>query len=105
MILRILSQPSSDVEIRGSVSSSPSRVHFTSASDRLTVTFRSTLCPHCDLTGGTQVGDRTFLGSGARLIPGTRVGDDALVGAGAVVMRTVKDGQRVFGNPARVFTS
>ena len=65
----------------------------------------TTLCPHCDLTGGTQVGDRTFLGSGARLIPGTRVGDDALVGAGAVVMRTVKDGQRVFGNPARVFTS
>ena len=37
------------------------------------------------------------------ILPGHSVGNDALVGAGAVVMRDVKPGQHVFGNPARAF--
>jgi acetyltransferase-like isoleucine patch superfamily enzyme len=35
-------------------------------------------------------------------VPGKSIGDFSYVGAGAVVIRSVKDGQKVFGNPARV---
>ncbi|MFQ3270760.1 MAG: acetyltransferase-like isoleucine patch superfamily enzyme [Lentimonas sp.] len=35
------------------------------------------------------------------MVPGKSVGDFAYVGAGSVVIRSVKDGQKVFGNPAR----
>lgn len=60
----------------------------------------STLSGHCDVTGNAQIGEGTLLGSGARILPGKSVGADALVGAGAVVIRSVGDGQKVFGNPA-----
>lgn len=63
----------------------------------------STISAHCDLTGYTQLGKGVFLGSGARIIPGKSVGDGGVVGAGSVVIRSVASGQKVFGNPARVF--
>ncbi len=63
----------------------------------------STISGHCDLTGHTRLGHSVFLGSGVSILPGKSVGDGALVGAGSVVIRSVKAGQKVFGNPARVF--
>ena len=63
----------------------------------------STISAHCDLTGHTTLGEGVFFGSGARIIPGKSVGDGAVVGAGAVVIRSVGTGEKVFGNPARVF--
>jgi sugar O-acyltransferase (sialic acid O-acetyltransferase NeuD family) len=62
----------------------------------------ATVSGHCDLTGNTRYGVGAFLGSGVRIIPGKSVGEFAYVGAGSVVIRAVKDGQKVFGNPARV---
>lgn len=59
-----------------------------------------TLSGHCDVTGNVEIGEGTLLGSGARILPSKTVGADALVGAGAVVIRSVGDGQKVFGNPA-----
>ena len=35
---------------------------------------------------------------------GLEVGKDAYVGIGSVVIRDVKEGTKVFGNPARVFS-
>jgi sugar O-acyltransferase (sialic acid O-acetyltransferase NeuD family) len=63
----------------------------------------ATISGHCDLTGNTRYGTGAFLATGARIIPGKAVGDFAYVGAGAVVIRSVAAGQKVFGNPARVF--
>lgn len=60
----------------------------------------ATISGHCDLTGNTRYGVGAFLATGARIVPGRRVGDYAYVGAGSVVIRSVKDGQKVFGNPA-----
>ena len=62
-----------------------------------------TISAHCDLTGHTQLGRGVFMGSGARIIPGKSVGDHAVVGAGSVVIRSVANKQKVFGNPAREF--
>lgn len=60
----------------------------------------ATVSGHCDLTGGSSLGEGAFLGSGARILPMKRVADWSYVGAGSVVIRSTKRGQRVFGNPA-----
>jgi len=61
----------------------------------------ATISGHCDLTGNTRYGVGAFLATGVRIVPGKCVGDFAYVGAGSVVIRSVKDGQKVVGNPAR----
>lgn len=63
----------------------------------------STISAQCDLTGGVVVGESVFMGSRASIIPGKKVGSAATVGAGSVVIRSIPDGAKVFGNPAREF--
>ena len=61
----------------------------------------STLSGHVDITGFAKIGNRVAIGSHACILPGVSVGNDAVVGAGSVVIRTVKEGHTVFGNPAK----
>lgn len=56
---------------------------------------------YVDITGCCQIGKKVFLASGCRMTPSTRIGDGAYVGIGSVVLRSVKAGAKVFGNPAR----
>lgn len=53
-----------------------------------------------DITGYTRIGKRTFWGSGSRSLPHSRIDDDATIGVASVVLRRVKAGDTVFGNPA-----
>lgn len=62
-----------------------------------------TLSSQVDLCGRVVLGDRVFIGSGARVLPGVQVGDDAYIGAGSVVVKDVAPGARVFGNPAKAY--
>ena len=57
---------------------------------------------HCDITGHTQIGKKVFVGGGAGTLPKAKIEDDAYIGAGSVVLKKVKAGTKVFGNPARV---
>jgi len=61
----------------------------------------STLSAHVDLTGGVQVEECVFFGSGARVLPNLRIGMGARIGAGAVVVRGVPPGAVVFAPPAK----
>lgn len=47
------------------------------------------------------LGDRVFLGAGARVLGGITLGDDAVVGANAVVLSDVPAGATAVGIPAR----
>lgn len=49
-----------------------------------------------------ELGDRVFVGSGARILGGIHVGDDAVVGANAVVIQDIPDGATVVGIPAKI---
>ncbi len=48
-----------------------------------------------------KVGSGVFMGDSARVAPHVEVGDDAYVGIGSVVVKDVRAGEKVFGNPAR----
>lgn len=58
--------------------------------------------PKLHILGRIRVGDDSFVGQGAILLPGVTVGARCVVGAGAVVREDVPDGSVVLGNPARV---
>ena len=47
------------------------------------------------------VGDRVFVGIGARVLGGITIGDGASIGANAVVLHDVEPGRTVVGIPAR----
>ena len=60
------------------------------------------LGPASALAGGVTVGERAFLGVGARAIPGVTIGADTIVGAGGVVVRDLPDGVLAIGVPAKI---
>lgn len=51
------------------------------------------------------VGEQSWIGAGAILLPGATVGARAMIGAGAVGTGTVPEGMVAVGNPARVIRS
>lgn len=50
--------------------------------------------------GFSELGECSVLNPKAVVLPHKKVGNNALVGAASVVIRNVKDGERVYGNPA-----
>ena len=54
------------------------------------------------ISGNVVINTKSFIGTGAILIPGITIGKEATVGVGAVVLKNVKDGCTVFGNPAKI---
>ena len=50
---------------------------------------------------GVEVGDEVCIHTGAIINHNVRIGNGAIVGAGSFVIRDVKDGVTVYGNPAR----
>ncbi|MCR5833151.1 MAG: NeuD/PglB/VioB family sugar acetyltransferase [Selenomonadaceae bacterium] len=60
----------------------------------------SCIMPHVAVSGKCQIGAEVFIGSGAVILPKAKVGDGATVGAGSVVLKRVKAGVTVFGNPS-----
>lgn len=52
--------------------------------------------------GYSQIGNETTVHTKGIVLPHIKVGNNCLVGAGAVVIRQVKDGNTVYGNPAKI---
>ena len=61
----------------------------------------ATISSFCGLTREVHIGKRAYLADHVCILPGHSVGDDAYVGMGSVVVRNVKAGKKVFGNPAK----
>jgi sugar O-acyltransferase (sialic acid O-acetyltransferase NeuD family) len=55
----------------------------------------------CDITGHCVLNERVYAATSVSLVPDITVGRDAFIGAGSVVVRKVKEGERVFGVPAK----
>jgi len=52
--------------------------------------------------GRVTIGDDTFIGENAIILPGTSIGRMCIVAAGSVVRGRIPDNSMVVGNPARV---
>ena len=52
-----------------------------------------------------RIGDGTWVGARAMILPGVTIGKRVVVAAGSVVTRDVPDDSLVAGNPARVIRS
>jgi sugar O-acyltransferase (sialic acid O-acetyltransferase NeuD family) len=55
---------------------------------------------HCGINGRAVLEEGVFLGSHVAILPGVRIRAYAYVGAGSIVLKRVKPGVKVFGNPA-----
>lgn len=53
------------------------------------------------VSGLNLLGEQVVLYTGSTLYPKKKIGNNAIVGAGSVVMRNVKEGTTVIGNPAK----
>lgn len=60
-----------------------------------------TFAPGVRCNGNVTICDGAYIGSGAMIRQGIVIGADAVVGMGAVVIKDVRPGQVVAGNPAR----
>jgi len=53
-----------------------------------------------DFAGWTFLGEDSFVGTNATVVPRVHVGKNVQIGAGSIVVRDVSDGWHMFGNPA-----
>jgi sugar O-acyltransferase (sialic acid O-acetyltransferase NeuD family) len=65
-----------------------------------------TVCPSCTISGYVILEPGVFLGAGTTIVNGTlrapiRIGRGAKIAAGSVVTKSVPEGAKVSGNPAR----
>lgn len=52
--------------------------------------------------GGPTIGNRVYIGAGAKIIGKVQVGSDVMIGCNAVVVKDVPDGATVGGIPAKI---
>ena len=64
-----------------------------------------TISGNCGLMGYVKVGNGVFMGDSVRVAPHVEIGDNASAHIGSIVVRNVKPGTTVFGNPAREIDS
>ena len=60
----------------------------------------SSIMPNVDLGGHVVIGDKVYIGAKATILPKIIVENNSTIGAGSLVIKRVKKGKTVFGNPA-----
>ena len=60
-----------------------------------------TLYPSVNVSGITEIGECSEIGTGAQIIQMKKIGSNTIVGAGAVVVKDIPDMCTVVGNPAK----
>lgn len=57
---------------------------------------------YCDLAGNAVLGEASFVGTGAKIIPATKIAPGSYLCAGAVVFKDVPAASKLMGNPAKI---
>lgn len=98
-----------DVNIQPGVVFDPSHCWLITIGDRVTIASQAYILAHDAATkratnytriARVTIGNDTFIGARAIIMPGVTIGNNVIVAAGATVTRDVPDGSIVGGNPA-----
>ena len=54
------------------------------------------------INGNCRIGDNNFIGTNSTILNNITIGDDNLIGAAAVLVKSIGNNQKYFGNPATV---
>lgn len=57
---------------------------------------------HALAYNGVSIGENSFIGAGAVILPGTKIGKFCIIGAGSVVKGNILDYSIVVGNPCKI---
>lgn len=57
---------------------------------------------YCDLAGNAVLGDLSFVGTGAKILPGIHIAPENYICAGSVVFKNVLTKSKLMGNPAKI---
>ncbi|MDG4949873.1 acetyltransferase [Weeksellaceae bacterium KMM 9724] len=60
------------------------------------------ICPSVNIAGHIDIGDYTFIGTGAIIYPNVKIGSNVAITAGSVVRKNVPDNSIVHGFPAKI---
>lgn len=60
------------------------------------------ICPNVSISGNCEIGEMTFIGTGAIILPKVKIGQNVIIGAGAVVTKDIPDNCIAVGTPAKV---
>ena len=60
------------------------------------------ISPHVTLCGNVKVGEGSWIGAGATVIPGITIGSWSVIGAGSVVTKDIPDNVIAYGSPCKV---
>jgi len=61
----------------------------------------STISGSCNIMGNVSIGKSVFIGGNVAIAPHVRIEDSAYICLGSVVMKNVKAGRKLLGNPAK----
>jgi sugar O-acyltransferase (sialic acid O-acetyltransferase NeuD family) len=61
----------------------------------------TSIMPQCSISGKVSLGERCFVGAGARILQNISLGEDCVVGAGAVVTKNFGNATKLVGIPAK----
>ena len=60
------------------------------------------ICPNVSISGNCEIGEYSFIGTGAIILPKVKIGKNVVVGAGAVVSKDLPDNCVAVGIPAKI---
>ncbi|WP_312090350.1 acetyltransferase [Chryseobacterium sp.] len=60
------------------------------------------ICPSVSISGNCEIGNETFVGTGAIILPNIKIGNNVTIGAGAVVSKDLPDHCTAVGIPAKI---
>lgn len=63
---------------------------------------KGTLDRHLHINQSITIGNNSFIGANATLLPGTTIGENCIIGACAVVKGNIPNNSIVVGNPAKI---